>query len=75
MVQSWSVHTHSNLVPYFLGHTFDYEPPVDKCGGGDCPAELPLNSATLMSYCNFCDGEKANESPSFQYLYHTTIVS
>lgn len=31
---------------------------MDTCGGDDCPAELPLdNSATLMSYCKFCDGE------------------
>lgn len=39
------------------GHTFDgYDPPVDTCGV-TCPSRLPLDdSATLMSYCNFCDG-------------------
>lgn len=51
------------------GHTHEaYEPPVDTCGGDDCPAELPLdNSATLMSYCKFCDGENRAlmKSPSF----------
>eukprot|EP00581_Thalassiosira_minuscula_P008174 CAMPEP_0183710894 /NCGR_PEP_ID=MMETSP0737-20130205/6515_1 /TAXON_ID=385413 /ORGANISM="Thalassiosira miniscula, Strain CCMP1093" /LENGTH=1000 /DNA_ID=CAMNT_0025939263 /DNA_START=179 /DNA_END=3181 /DNA_ORIENTATION=+ len=40
------------------GHTFDgYDPPVDTCDGNICPDELPIqNSATIMSYCNFCDG-------------------
>ena len=39
------------------GHTFDdYDPPVDTCGD-TCPSGLPNdNSATLMSYCNFCSG-------------------
>ena len=58
------------------GHTFDgYDPPVDVCGactvkpqadgGGEATrntvAGLPLpNSATVMSYCNFCDGGMSN---------------
>jgi len=56
------------------GHTFDgYEPPVDACGActitpqqggtrnGASVQGLPRkNSATLMSYCNFCDGGLSN---------------
>ena len=58
------------------GHTFDaYDPPVDVCGvctvkeqGGDtttrntAPVEgLPqVNAATIMSYCNFCEGGLEN---------------
>lgn len=55
------------------GHTFDgYDPPVDVCGvvctvqpqeGEEKSAVgiegLPLeNAATIMSYCNFCDGKE-----------------
>jgi len=57
------------------GHTFDaYDPPVDVCGA--CTTKQPAqgeernsvtieglpreNSATLMSYCNFCDGGLSN---------------
>ena len=56
------------------GHTFDaYDPPVDVCGA--CTIKPPQeeernsvtieglpreNSATLMSYCNFCDGGLSN---------------
>ncbi|KAL3788808.1 hypothetical protein HJC23_006261 [Cyclotella cryptica] len=50
------------------GHTFDaYDPPVDSCGPCSMPGSnstvdgLPLdNSATIMSYCNFCDGGLSN---------------
>ena len=43
------------------GHTFDsYDPPVDTCGDS-CPEELPKeNSASVMSYCNFCEGGVSN---------------
>lgn len=43
------------------GHTFDsYDPPVDTCGVS-CPEELPKeNSASVMSYCNFCEGGVSN---------------
>jgi len=39
-------------------HTFDgYDPPIDSCDGEACPAGLAAtNSATVMSYCKFCDG-------------------
>ncbi|KAL7527967.1 hypothetical protein ACHAXR_004386, partial [Thalassiosira sp. AJA248-18] len=45
----------------YLDHTFDgYNPPVDTCGI-ECPEELPIQaSATLMSYCNFCQGGFSN---------------
>ena len=51
---------HINFTPLSIqgsGHSFDdYDPPVDTCGD-TCPSELPIdNSATLMSYCNFCSG-------------------
>ncbi|KAL7456483.1 hypothetical protein ACHAWC_007979 [Mediolabrus comicus] len=52
------------------GHSYDaYEPPVDDCGRvctlseemKSDPVGLPLdNSATLMSYCNFCSGGVTN---------------
>ena len=48
----------SLIIHFVTGHTFDgYDPPVDTCGV-TCPSRLPLDdSATLMSYCNFCDGK------------------
>ncbi|KAL7518100.1 hypothetical protein ACHAWX_002956 [Stephanocyclus meneghinianus] len=50
------------------GHTFDaYDPPVDSCGPCSTPGSnvtvdgLPReSSATIMSYCNFCDGGLSN---------------
>ena len=47
------------------GHTFDsYDPPVDRCDlcseadPGATIDGLPReNAATIMSYCNFCQGE------------------
>jgi len=45
------------------GHSFDaYDPPVDACqvngkGNIQCPAGVSDSTATLMSYCNFCDGK------------------
>lgn len=52
------------------GHTYDaYEPSVDTCGRvctlseelKSDPVGLPLdNSATIMSYCNFCSGGVTN---------------
>ena len=44
------------------GHSFDaYDPPIDSCGVA-CPPGLPIeNSATLMSYCNFCPGKWLQE--------------
>ncbi|KAL9178901.1 hypothetical protein ACHAXT_011874 [Thalassiosira profunda] len=43
------------------GHTFDgYTPPVDTCGFDECPRGLQKKSATLMSYCNFCEGGTDN---------------
>ena len=47
------------------GHTFDsYDPPVDRCNlcseanAGATIEGLPSdNAATIMSYCNFCQGE------------------
>ena len=45
------------------GHSFDaYDPPVDACqvngkGNIQCPVGVSDSTATLMSYCNFCDGK------------------
>ena len=45
------------------GHSFDaYDPPVDECqvngkGNIQCPVGVSDSTATLMSYCNFCDGK------------------
>ncbi|KAL3788815.1 hypothetical protein HJC23_006268 [Cyclotella cryptica] len=50
-------------------HTFEstaYKPVIDSCGLDACPNQLPLaNSATIMSYCDFCDGGLSNVALSY----------
>ena len=49
---------------YYTDHTFEneaFKPRVDTCGLAECPKQLPLaNSASIMSYCDFCDGGLSN---------------
>jgi len=59
----YDVFMFSHEVGHSLGsdHTFEYETPVDTCQLNTCPPQLPIkNSATIMSYCNFCDGGLSN---------------
>ena len=61
------------------GHTHDgYNPVVDTCGtscaidqcGVSCPAQLPLaKSATIMSYCDMCNGRDSNMDYTFGGKY------
>jgi hypothetical protein len=61
------------------GHTYDaYEPVVDTCGAvctlkdglKSDPVGLPLNnSATIMSYCNFCTGGMDNIALTYGGLW------
>jgi len=61
------------------GHTYDaYEPEVDQCGSlctlseglKSDPVGLPLdNSATIMSYCNFCTGGMNNIALTYGGLW------
>lgn len=50
-------------------HTFEsaaYKPVIDSCGLDACPNQLPFaNSATIMSYCDFCDGGLSNVALSY----------
>ena len=48
-----------------LDHTFEeaFKPRVDTCGLDQCPKALPqANSASIMSYCDFCSGGLSNVS-------------
>ena len=55
------------------GHSFDaYDPPVDACqvngkGNIQCPVGVSDSTATLMSYCNFCDGKLCRVLFTFWY--------
>lgn len=54
------------------GHTHDitqYDPVVDTCGTS-CPASVPSDSATIMSYCQQCAGYG-----SIEYTFGGTYVS
>lgn len=68
-----------------LDHTFEeaFKPRVDTCGLDRCPKALPqANSASIMSYCDFCSGGLSNVS-SFLYTLmnflcdksHCTLLS
>jgi hypothetical protein len=57
-----------SVVMHEIGHNFNsdhthdtdgYNPPVDTCGNS-CPANVPVGSATIMSYCHLCSNGEAN---------------
>jgi len=68
----FDVHMIAHEIGHSLGsgHTFEYDPPIDTCNGEVCPVGLPLDqAATLMSYCNFCDGNLDNIAMSYGGVY------
>jgi len=68
----YDVHMIAHEIGHSLGssHTFEYDPPIDQCNGEVCPVGLPLDqAATLMSYCNFCDGNLDNIAMSYGGVY------
>ena len=68
----YDVHMIAHEIGHSLGsgHTFEYDPPIDTCNGEVCPVGLPLDqAATLMSYCNFCDGNLDNIAMSYGGLW------
>jgi len=68
----FDVHMIAHEIGHSLGsgHTFEYDPPIDSCNGEVCPVGLPLDqAATLMSYCNFCEGNLDNIAMSYGGVY------
>jgi hypothetical protein len=68
--QNWDIMVVAHELGHNFGapHTHSVDPPIDKCGLGDCGDKA---LGTIMSYCHICEGGLANVALSL----HPIIIN